>query len=1010
MGAGRFFVRRLSYVMQKRLRAAAAALCLAGLLSPSVRAAEPRELFDKYHLTTWGSTDGLTASTVWALAQDTLGYLWLGTDVGLFRFDGVRFSRFTSYGPTQLTDAPIRALHVTREGSLWVGFGSLKGASRVRAGQVVNFSEQDGMPPNDVTAIVEDPTGAIWAGGSAGLMRFSGQRWEAWQPGHGLPAGAVYSASTDREGGLLVGTSSGVFRKRAGRSGFEPVEFLEGKDSVADFSRRFGGDVVRAVLEDHAGNVWVTDPAAGVRGLDRWQRSEERGRGAALLNDNQGNLWVGTWAQGLWRITYQHDKPLRIERATNIEGFVGDEVRSLLEDRDGNIWVGTLDGVHRLSPIKVNSLTSVGLVSGVGATPDGSVWFRNADDVFQFKNGVTKKHDELRRLTRNLYRGFDIDPSGIVWISTRTELIKVAGDGASLVNLGNRRLTSINTIASDRLGGVWLHDIDQGLLHWRNNRLETSPLPTVFEGARVESIQVDNTARAWVSFADSRLVTIDRDDTVTVHDRPDDIGVYQAIFQDRQGAVWLGATRGLSRYEGGRFMTLRRTEAFPADSITAIVEDESGILWIGVASGVLRVDRSEFERAAADGAIGLRHSFYDTSDGIAGTPRWFGKQSAARAPDGRLWFVTSRGLSILDPRILSPSRPTSNVNIESVTANGQSLEAIQDMSLPARTVRLEVDYSMPTLTSPLKTRFRYRLEGFDNDWVFAGTRRQAYYTGLRPGNYRFQVVAGNSEGDWAEPGAVLSLSVQPVFYQTTWFLAVGAVAFVAVLGTAWRLRLAHLRKQFSMILGERVRLSREIHDTLLQSLVGVALQCDALANDLTSLAPATKEQFYRLRRDVEDHVREARQAIWNLRSPILDRRDLVSALRFVGQQAVVGSGIDLDVVVQGQPRPCSEQLEGQLLRIGQEAVINAVRHASATHIKIELDYRPDAVVMRIADDGRGFAPEHVVPDADRHYGLVSMRERAETVGGRLQILSRIGHGTTVETSVSLAELESSSHA
>lgn len=997
--------------MNRSLLAAALAACLCtGALTPSAHAAETRELFDKYHLTTWGSTDGLTGSTVWALAQDAAGYLWLGTDVGLFRFDGVRFSRFSSFGPTQLTDAPIRALRVTRDGSLWVGFGSLKGASRVRAGQVVNFSEQDGMPPNDVTAIVEDSTGVIWAGGSAGLMRLSGQRWETWQAGHGLPAGAIYSASTDREGGLLVGTSSGVFRKRAGRAGFEAVEVVDGNGSVADFSRRFGGDVVRAVLEDHAGDIWVTDPAVGIRGFDSWQRSSERGRGAALLSDTQGNLWVGTWAQGLWRISYQRGKVLRIDRATNVEGFVGDEVRSLLEDRDGNIWIGTLDGVHRLSPVKVNSLQNVGLISGVGATPDGSVWFRNADDVFQFKNGVTKKHDELRRLTKNLYRGFDVDPTGIVWTSTRSELIKVAGSDISLVNMGSRRLSSINTIASDRLGGVWLHDIDQGLLHWRNNRLETAPLPPAFEGARVESLQVDNTARAWISFADSRLVTIDRDDTVVVHDIPADIGVYQAIFQDKLGAVWLGATRGLSRYQGGRFITLRRTEAFPADSITAIVEDETGFLWIGVASGVLRIDRSEFERAATDGSIGLRHSFYDTSDGIAGTPRWFGKQSAARAPDGRLWFVTSRGLSILDPRILSPSRPTSNVNIESVSANGQSLEAVQNISLPARTVRLEVNYAMPTLTSPLKTRFRYRLEGFDNDWVFAGTRRQAYYTGLRPGNYRFQVVAGNSEGDWAEPGAVLSLSVQPVFYQTTWFLVIGALAFVAVLGTAWRLRLAHLRKQFSMILGERVRLSREIHDTLLQSLVGVALQCDALANDLTSLAPAAKEQFYRLRRDVEDHVREARQAIWNLRSPILDRRDLVTALRFVGQQAVAGSDIDLDVVVQGQPRPCSEQVEGQLLRIGQEAVINAVRHSAASRIRIELDYRSDSVVLRVADDGRGFTPEHVVPDADRHYGLVSMRERAETVGGRLRIQSRIGHGTTVETSVSLVELESGSHA
>lgn len=989
----------------------ATTLAILAFTAPPVRAADAQDDSRKYRVTTWGSTEGLAASTVWALAQDAAGYLWLGTDMGLIRFDGARFARWVSFGPTQLPNAPVRALRVTRDGSLWVGFGALNGASRVHAGRVVNYTESEGMPPSDVTALVEDPTGAIWAAGSAGLMRFSGERWESWQPGHGLPAGPVYSASTDREGGLIVGTSMGVFRKRVGRPSFEAVEILDAKVSFADFSRVFGGDVVRAVLEDRSGDIWVTDPTSGFRGIDRWQRSNEKGRGAALLSDSQGNLWVGTWARGLWRVTPDRRRgTLRIDRATAFEGVVGNEIRSLLEDREGNIWVGTLDGINRLSPTKVTSITNVGLVSGLGTTPDGSVWFRTSDDVFQFKNGASVKHDELRRLTGNLYRGFDVDPAGTVWISSRSDLLRINRDHVEGVSLGGRRLSSINTIASDRRGGVWIHDIDQGLLHWRERRLEQSPLPPAFEGARVESIHVDDTARAWVSFADGRLVTIDRDDKVVLHTTPAEVGIYQAIYQDRHGAVWLGATRGLSRYEGGRFLTVRRTEGFPVDSVSGIIEDESGFLWVGVASGVLRIDRGEFERAASGGSTVLRHSFYDSSDGIAGTPRWFGKQSAARAPDGRLWFVTSRGISILDPRILSQSRPDAPVTIETVIPNGQPLEARQNLALPARTVRLEIDYAMPTLTSPLKTRFRYRLEGFDNDWVFAGTRRQAFYTGLRPGRYRFQVVAGNSEGDWAEPGAVLSLSVQPVFYQTTWFLAAVVVALALSVGLAWRLHLARLRRQFAIILGERVRLSREIHDTLLQSLVGVALQCEALANELERIPGNAKDQLYRLRRDVEDHVREARQAIWNLRSPILDRRDLGTALRFVGQQAVAGSEIDFAVVVRGEPRPCSEQVEGQLLRIGQEAVINAVRHSSAAHIRVDLDYQDQLVVMRVADDGHGFAPEQVVPDEDRHYGLVSMRERAESVGGRLRILSRLGQGTTVETSVSTPELESHFHA
>ena len=978
--------------------------------SPAL-AAESQDLFQGYRLTAWGSTDGLSSGTVSAIAQDSAGYLWLGTDTGLVRFDGVRFSQWASFGSTQLPRAPVRSLRFTRDGSLWVGFGSLKGASRLDGGRVQNYSEAEGMPPNDVTALIEDASGTIWAAGSAGLMSFSGTRWELCPPGSGLPAGPVDSASTDHEGGLIVGTSSGVFRKHAGRSTFEPVEILDGVVSIADFSRVFGGDVVRAVIEDQAGDIWVTDPTAGFRGIARWQRSSERGRGAALLSDREGNVWVGTWAQGLWRAARQRATgKLRVDRAVGIEGLAGEEVRSLFEDREGNIWAGTLDGLHRLSPTKVISMTNIGLVGGVGSTPDGSVWYRTVDDVFQFRDGRSRKHDEVRKLTRNLYRGFDVDADGTVWVSTRSDLLRISKGEVATVGLDAHRFRSINTIASDRRGGVWIHDLEQGLFHWRKNRLDASPLPPALEHARIEAIFADNTARTWFSFADGRLATIDRDDRVVVHNTSDSVGVYRPMYQDTHGAVWLGGTQGLTRYEGGRFLTLHRTDAFPADSLSSIVEDEAGFLWLGAASGVLRIDRGDFERAATTGATGLRHGFYDTSDGIAGTPRWFGKQSAARAPDGRLWFVTSRGISILDPRVLTQSRPTSPVNIEAVIANGQPLEARENMKLPARTVRLAVDYAMPTLTSAQKTRFRYRLEGFDNDWVFAGTRRQAFYTGVRPGQYRFQVVAGNSEGDWAEPGAVLTLSVAPVFYQTTWFLVVSAVALAAMVGTAWRVHLRRLRKQFSIILGERVRLSREIHDTLLQSLVGVALQCDALANDLEPSALAAKEQFYRLRRDVEDHMREARQAIWNLRSPILDRRDLTAALRFVGQQAVAGRPIDFDVVVEGRPRPCAEAVEGQLLRIGQEAVINAVRHSSATRIRIVLDYLDDTIVMRISDDGHGFVPEAVVTGADSHYGLLSMRERAEGVGGQFRIVSQPGSGTTVEMAVAISILESRSHA
>jgi len=959
-------------------------------------AGTPRDILSAYRLTAWGSTEGLSSGTVFAIAQDPAGYLWLGTDMGLVRFDGVRFSKWTSFGPTQLPHVSIRTLCFASDGSMWVGFSSLQGASRVQGGQVRNFSAQDGLPATDITGIVEDAAARIWAGGSAGLFSYSGTRWEAWQPNRGLPPGPIYTVAVDRTGGLIVGMANGVFRKRVGQEEFEPVGILGSQVSVADFSRLFGGDIVRAVIEDQDGAVWATDPIDGFRGLEPWQRSTEKGRGAALLSDSRGNVWVGTWTHGLWVVTRDPaGGRLSINRVNGLGDIAGNQVRSLREDREGNIWAGTLDGLYRLSPNKVESISNVGLVGGIGATPDGSVWLGTGDDLLQFSGGKFRKHDELRRFTRALYRTLDIDGS-TVWTSTRSELFRVTATRTELIPLtGVGPLQSINTIVADRQGGVWLNDLDRGLMRWRRGHVDAVSLPADLAHMRIEALYVDRSLRLWISFSDGQLATIDRSDQVQIQAIQHGAGVYRAMFQDSKGLIWLGGTEGVTRFDGSRFATWRGTESLPSESISNIVEDQGGTLWLGTQSGVMRMTREDFEAAIEDASTPLRHGFYDSSDGIAGTPRWFGKQSAVRGPDGRLWFLTSRGVAILDPLGAPDRAPKAPVQVEAVIANGQSQEPVNAMALPSRTERLEFQYTVPTLTSPGKTRFRYRLEGFDTEWVLAGTRRQAFYTGVPPGEYRFQVMAGNSQGDWGVPAAELALVVEPAFYRTSWFYATAVLAVIGILATTWRLHLIRLRRQFSFVLAERLRLSREIHDTLLQSLVGVALQCEALAEGIEEDSPV-REQFRRLRREVQDHIRDARQVIWNLRSPILDQNDLVARLQKIGNEAVAGTGIVFSLRVDGSPKPCTDDVRDHLLRIGQEAILNAVRHSHATQLAMQIEYREGTISLRVTDDGRGFIYDEVALEAGRHYGLLSMRERAETSGGRFRITSRVGQGTTIE--------------
>ena len=709
------------------------AACLLTMSAMPVSADSP-DVFSGYRLSSWGPSDGLTAG-VYALAQDAAGFLWLGTETGLSRFDGVTFSTWRSFGPTQLPNVPIRALWAGRDGSLWIGFGFARGVSRVHAGKVTNYSERNALPPIDVSALVEDRTGAMWAGTSQGLYRFANDTWTRWPDDRGLPAGPVFSAFVDRSGSLIIGTSLGIFAMSAEQNAFQQIDALADRASVAEFFRSFGGDTLRAIIEDERGVLWFTDPTVGFRRADRSEPANRSGRGSALVRDRRGQMWVGMWDQGLWRVSYDpRQSSYTVARATAADGLIGDSVRSLLEDQEGNLWVGTLDGLNRLSPHKVTSIVNLGLVNSVGVSPDGSMWVGSAGGLIEFRGDQRRDQKVFQQIAPTLLTAVDVDEHGNIWASTRSDLLLRQSEQRGFVKLaGLEALSQIRLIASDKHGGCWLYDLDHGLFHWKDGLLEVPPLPTELRSPRTVAMYVDRGARLWLSLTDGRLATIDHDGTILVRGLVGDVGVYRAMYQDDSGAMWFGGSGGITRFQDGQFSTLRRTDAFPADSVAGIVDDVSGALWLGTGSGIIRILRDDFDRAVTNQTTWIRHSFYDTSDGLAGTPRWFGKRTAARASDGRLWFVTSGGVTILDPKVLPDSRPTSPVGIEAIVADGQRLAAESEMSLPAGTGRFVVHYEVPSLTSALKTRFRYMLDGFDQDWNYAGIGRAAGYTNCTAG-------------------------------------------------------------------------------------------------------------------------------------------------------------------------------------------------------------------------------------------------------------------------------------
>jgi signal transduction histidine kinase len=449
------------------------------------------------------------------------------------------------------------------------------------------------------------------------------------------------------------------------------------------------------------------------------------------------------------------------------------------------------------------------------------------------------------------------------------------------------------------------------------------------------------------------------------------------------------------RFDDGVFSTVPDIHGHPMEMITGLVVDGAGQAWTGLRSGLLRVPREDLRRrmTATEAVVPLVH--ISKTDGLAGSPRWYGHRGIVRDARGRVWMVTSRGLSVVDPANVAEARPV-EASVDTVVVDGHTLPE-GTAELPAGTRRLDVQFGARSLTSPSTTRFRYRLDGFDTEWTEAGPRRHASYTNLEPGNYRFNVMATNTDGTWPAKASLWTFTVHPMFYQTRTFLALTVLAILGVVALVWRLHLKRVRNEMSILLAERARLAREIHDTLLQGLFGVALRCDAIAAEAGATAPHIQSQMLDLRRGVEQYVREARQSILGLRSPALDRLGLAEALRDTGERLTAGTQTTFAFEVVGRAHRCPAVAEEHLLRIGQEAITNAVRHARADTVGAVLRYTSDEIQLRVSDSGQGF--DVVAASRTSGLGLENIRERAAAAGGVVHIRSRAGHGTHIDVTV-----------
>ena len=935
-----------------------------------------------YSMNSW-RWDRVPYGPVRALAQDTEGYLWIGTETGLVRFDGVRFVTADAAGVSGLPASSVFALRVSRaDGALWVGLAD--GVRVIRGGRVdAPAAHQTLRGP--VTALAEDVDGAMWAATSRGLFRFQAGGWRrvVVPSTRDQPISAVHIGPT---GKLWVGTDAGLF-ERSTDGGFRRV----GTSTAA----------VRGISEDAQGHPWVTDQVSGFRRGDVQRDATPGldGRGVFVFHNGRSDLWVATGGAGLWRVPLTTGQASIVETSTAETGLLSNGVWSVLEDRDRNIWVGTHEGLHRFTPHDVTPLL-LPLIQTIEASSDGSVWVGTARGILKLDGRNPTAAAVRRQLstvdTRTVYR----DRAGVLWVATDDGVYRLVGERLVRVpSESHDALRQVGSITGGADGVVWVADRAEGLFRWDGAALRPVAVPIVDRA--ISRIHGSRHGDVWIGFDGGRLARISADGRFeafgAAHGIPDrSHTTIDAIVDDRDGSVWIGGDGGLTRFAGGRFGTVVM-DPIANRRILDIVEDDRGYLWLAIERfRILRLQPAEFDKALKTRGYRIRYAEFGYSRGVPGVPVQSTRRGAVRGPDGRLFFATGHGIAVIDPHAIDAGGPPGPPapRIDNVVADDERLAPVAGASVPAGTSRLGIDYAAVQLTASVPLRVRYRLEGFDAALRDGGSREQAVYTNLPPRAYRFVVQAESADG--RTDTATWDFTIEPMFYQTYTFFALMAVGLALTGWGAWRLRVRQVRRELALVFSERMRLSREMHDTVLQDLASIAVQCGAVANAIEAATPAAHAHLVSVRRQVEEHIREMRRAVWDLRSPMLEIDDLAGAFHRVGQKATAGTKVQFELTVQGRPRRYGTRLENEVLRIGQEAVHNAVCHAQAARIRLDLTFGRRQLLLRVTDDGRGLDVGYRVRHAEGHLGIDGMKERAAQIGGQLKIATEITRGTSVE--------------
>lgn len=959
------------------------------LLSTPALALNPMLRIGQYAHTAWTLRNDALKGYPRSIAQTVDGYLWLGTELGIVRFDGTRFVPWQPPSGASLPSDSVVRLIGTRDGGLWIG--TQQGLACWKNGTLTHY---DALAGDYVSALLEARDGTVWVGTSAGLRGTA--KLCAIRSGRADCAGAdaglgrfVASLYEDASGTLWVGAATGLWRWKPG-----PPTIYRTTSLFPELHAIAGGDDGTVLV---ATTSEIRELSNGA--LTRYPlQAAGQLRPLALLRDRDGGLWIGTQDQGVLR-TYRG----RTDRFTRADGSSISFVTALFEDREGNVWVASLKGLDQFRELVVTTISareglSSDSVASVLSARDGSVWLGTGNGLDRWKAGRIARHRApLGALNGGIGSLFE-DARGRLWASSHGGIGFLHAGRATAVGAIGRGY--VQAIAEDAPDSLWISDQERGLVHLRGSQVVELIPWTRFGGRNARTLAANPGGGLWLGFFQGGVALLSDGAVRMAYDAADGLGRGQvtSLHIDRHGALWAATEGGLSRLQDGRITTLTRKNGLPCETVHWVIEDDSRALWLYTACGLVRVVQSEVEAWTGDPARTVALSIYDETDGVwvRSTLGSYGPK-VAKSADGRLWFATYSGAGVIDPARLPFNASVPPVHIEQVTADRQTLDAATRVRLPAGLRDLRIMYTATSLVAPEKVRFRYRLEGRDRDWVDAGGRREAFYTDLPPKSYRFRVIAANNDGVWNDEGAVWDFSIQPTLYQTTVFKVGAAGLALVVLWASYLVRVrrlaAEMHVRFEERLTERTRMAQELHDTFLQGFLSTSMQLHILADELSD-TPA-RSKLERILGRLRTVMEEGRLTVFSLRAPTgID--DLEHALARDGADLRGDQPVDLRVMVEGKRQPIRPLIRDEIYRICREALANAFRHARATRVEVAFEYDAAHLRVHVRDDGCGIRQEVIDEGLEGHLGIHGMRQRAERIGATLKLWSRAAGGTEVE--------------